>query len=528
MDSQCIKMFKGLGPNRAHTENRRNFDGQGFGSTQAAVVSGVAACRQLRWFVVASCLLSAGSRIVAQSNQANQPAPASESPQYSINLGDFAKGDGSDETEAIQKIFDSIHMGRPGVGVPDMGGRIYIPRPPVAYCISKTIRIVDKWNTSIVCQTPVWGSSGMPAPHYFRWIGPDGGTMFEFRNCKGMRVESLSMTGLDHKELDVKVEKNKNIPIGRHTRGVTGIRLGPENRQQGYQTSMVFDQLTIGNVAVGVKLGDYPSSGPDVRELSFRGCTIAPFSHVGIWARSGNLANVTFETLATYATNDALCGILVDGGELLVLNYTGSSDSGVKEAEILLQGGGIHVIKAWSEFEGPFLKTVGSSPEWSDGTYGSVNYPVILEGIRHYAGGWPRGMTSIIYNKPVPLHLIGCSFWGKVELGAQCMAPVIDYGTVFIDKNSPGFTGEGVTKYHRLIQVGSLHRENARIVEPYFVDRRHVPGTGPPQSGQWEKGDGIVNTDPNPDVAEKSCRGWLCVEAGEPGRWLPYGALIVR
>ena len=114
---------------------------------------------------------------------------------------------------------------------------------------------------------------------------------------------------------------------------------------------------------------------------------------------------------------------------------------------------------------------------------------------------------------------------GCLVLTAPHMAPAIDYGTVFINKDCPGFVGEAITKHHRLIQVGTRHPQNARVVEPYVVDRRHVPGTAAPESGEWQKGDGVINIDPDPAVPDRACRGWICVEAGQPGRWLPYGVI---
>lgn len=483
----------------------------------------------LRWMIALSaCALLWSVPLSAQ--------PPDDSP-WVINLGDYARGDGTDETAAIQAAFDAIPPVdyREHVTADHPGGVLYIPRPPVAYCISDTIRVIEKWNTTIRCATPVLGSRGMSVNHYFRWTGPDDGLMFEFRSCKGMRVENLSMTGMDAVDLDRIAEEYDREPIGRHTSGVTGIVFGPIDRQAGFQTSMVFDQLRIANVAVGMKLGDFPNNGPDVRELHFRGSVIGPFSQVGIWARSGNLANTTFDGLSTSANSTAEASIRIDGGEILVMNWNGSSREGSTGAEVVINAGGIHIIKAWSEFWGPFLKTSMAAPEWTEGTYGSVNYPIILEGVRHYDGGFLAQMretgdnpvpTSIIYNRPVPLHLIGCSLWGSVELGAECMAPVIDYGTVFINRDAPGFVGEGITRYHRLISVGSRHPENARIVEPYFVDRRHVPGTAPPTDGVWQAGDGIINTAPDPDVPERACRGWVCVEAGEPGAWVAYGPLM--
>jgi len=456
---------------------------------------------------------------------------------FFINLGDYAKGDGSDETEAIQRAFDAIPPRNPKENVTrnHPGGVLFIPRPKNFYGISKTIRVIEKWNTTIRCETPVWGSRGMPVNYYFRWIGPDNGTMFEFRSSKGMVIENLSMTGMDHVSLDRLVEKYKFKPIARHTKGVTGILLGPKAKQRGFQTSMIFDFLRIANVDVAIKLGDFPNGGPDIREITFRNAVLGPFSRYGVIAASGNLANVTFETVSTSGNKGAKAAFRIDAGELLLLNWNGvGRDVDPNGAEVIINAGGIQIIKAWSEWRGPFLKTSTGYPEGGERTYGSVNYPIILEGVRHYDGAWLNEKMrtknnpvplSIIYDRQVPLHLIGCSLWGGVQLGAKSQSIIIDQGTVFIDKDSLGFTGEGITKYGRIIHIGTRNPKNKRILEPYVVDRRNTPGTGPPRNGVWQKGDAIINIEPDPTNPAKAWKGWVCVQPGEPGKWVPFGAL---
>jgi len=490
----------------------------------------------LRYFGAGS--LAAGYGLMSGKAFAQEaPAPgelaAIKKSKYFINLGDFAKGDGTDETDAVQKAFDSIPPQdyKEHVTSDHPGGIIYIPRPPVAYCISKTINIWERFNVTIRCENPVAGSRGLPSNHYFRWIGPDGGVMFNFRSCHGMRVENLSMTGMDYVDLDRMVNTYSLKPLGRHTKGVTGIVIGPVGQQRGFQKFMLFENLVISNVDTGIKLGDFPNNGPDLVQFVFINSLIRQISNVGIWARSGNLANVTFLGLSVGPAAGANNCIRIDGGEMLVMNFVDSGRE-VKDASILVNAGGVHVIKAWSEFWAPFLRTAPRQPEWDQTTGGSVNYPIILEAVRHYDGGFLSELinnkkdpvpVSVVYNQPHPLHLVGCALWGAVELGSECMAPVIDYGTVFVNRDCPGFIGEGVTKHHRLIKLGTSHPKNARVVEPYFVDRRNIPGTELPKTGIWQKGDGIINIDPDPNVRAKACRGWMCVEAGEPGKWVPYG-----
>lgn len=48
-----------------------------------------------------------------------------------------------------------------------------------------------------------------------------------------------------------------------------------------------------------------------------------------------------------------------------------------------------------------------------------------------------------------------------------------------------------------------------------------VPGTGPPTSGTHPLGKRIINIQPRVG----SFDGWVCVKAGEPGTWEPYGLI---
>ena len=111
-----------------------------------------------------------------------------------------------------------------------------------------------------------------------------------------------------------------------------------------------------------------------------------------------------------------------------------------------------------------------------------------------------------------------------------------------------GFRGEGITKYGRLVLIGRAAleskdqsraivwgvtpREAARVApegtspswnDPYIMDRRSWPGTEPPKEGIWQKGDGIINIDPEINVSTKAWRGWIFIKAGEPGEWVRSG-----
>lgn len=49
----------------------------------------------------------------------------------------------------------------------------------------------------------------------------------------------------------------------------------------------------------------------------------------------------------------------------------------------------------------------------------------------------------------------------------------------------------------------------------------HLRGSGPPASGIWAAGDVIVNEAPAPG----GYHGWICVAAGAPGAWRPFGLI---
>jgi len=276
---------------------------------------------------------------------------------HNVNLGDYAKGDGTDETDAIQKAFDDLVPRKEGWkphlhGYPhrDIAGVLFIPQPEKFYGISRTISIYEKWNVLIECETPGYQK------RYFRWLGPEGGTMFEFVDDMGVRVEKLSMDGMG--------------------KGVTGIRIGPENRRAGHFKYSSFSSLFIANVGVGMKLGDFPDNGPDIAHNSYRDVFISRFSQYGVMARSGNLANNTFMNLSLAASDGAIEGIRMDGGELLVLHSClGGGPSDTKGAAVAVYAGGVQVISSWSEWKGPLLYGHTQAPESGRTTSSTVRYP---------------------------------------------------------------------------------------------------------------------------------------------------------
>ena len=473
-----------------------------------------------RWAVLVALMAAfVGHAAVAQvAPEPGTQGTSPERPAYVINLGDYAKGDGTDETDAIQKAFDDLVPRKEGWkphlhGYPhrDLAGVLFIPQPEKFYGISRTISVYEKWNVLIECETPGYNKK------YFRWLGPDEGTMFEFVDDMGVRVENLSMDGMGN--------------------GVTGIRIGPENRRAGHFKYSSFSSLFIANVGVGMKLGDFPNNGPDIAHNSYRDVFISRFSQYGVMARSGNLANNTFMNLSLAASDGAIEGIRMEGGELLVLHSClGGGPSDTKGAAVAVYAGGVQVISSWSEWKGPLLYGHTQAPETGRTTSSTVRYPTILIGVTHYGPFMGRDAPedenpvplSIVWDRPAPLHLLTNALWGGVKLGATSEAIIISEGTTFLNREGLRFIGEGIEKYGRLIEVGTIDPRNPRVLEPYVVDRRNTPGTEPPSAGVWQRGDCIRNTEPDPNTPEKAWAGWICIEAGEPGKWIPYGALGKR
>ena len=448
-----------------------------------------------------------------------------------INLGDYARGDGSDETEAIQRAFDALvalpadwKPHRDGYPHRAKRGVLRIPAPAKFYGISRTIKVYEKWNVLIRAETPVF--PGMKIPPYFVWLGPDEGTMFNFNYCGGIHVENLSMSGSGKQ--------------------VTGILLGKENTMHGFFKNSSFTRLFVMDTAVGMKLGDHPANGPDIAHNSYRDVYIAGFSEYGLMGRSGNLAAQTFMGLTIHPAEGAKHGVVMHGGQIVLFNSDlGGGPVKTRGAAVAVYAGGVNIYGTWSEWRGPFLygHPRGPYPQ-NKRTDSAGRYSTILQGIQHYPGGetqfWrkPGGgekpesenpvPVSIDWDYPVPLTLVNCSFFGGVKLGAVSQSSIISIGTTFSNRDGLRFHGEGIERYGRLVQVGTLAPGSRDVVEPYVIDRRNTPDTQPPIAGVWKKGDRILNVDPNPDVPAKACAGWICIEAGEPGEWWPFGALSPR
>jgi hypothetical protein len=54
-----------------------------------------------------------------------------------------------------------------------------------------------------------------------------------------------------------------------------------------------------------------------------------------------------------------------------------------------------------------------------------------------------------------------------------------------------------------------------------FANKKFVTGTSAPYMGRFAKGDICWNQNPTPD----NYVGWVCIEEGAPGSWLPFGAI---
>jgi len=54
-----------------------------------------------------------------------------------------------------------------------------------------------------------------------------------------------------------------------------------------------------------------------------------------------------------------------------------------------------------------------------------------------------------------------------------------------------------------------------------FADKKFLTGSSAPAQGSFSKGDVCWNNNPAPD----NYIGWVCVETGSPGRWLPFGSI---
>ncbi len=65
-------------------------------------------------------------------------------------------------------------------------------------------------------------------------------------------------------------------------------------------------------------------------------------------------------------------------------------------------------------------------------------------------------------------------------------------------------------------------RANLHVNGPIkFNNKLHMSGTSSPQGGSYSEGDIVWNSEPNPG----SHIGWVCIKAGNPGIWNPFGRI---
>ena len=473
--------------------------------------------------------------------------------EFFINLGDYAKGDGSDETDAIQKAIDAIPSLKDWPKADTkLGGRLYVPRPKKFYGISKTLDFTDKWNITVECESPVFGGRMAPSPTYFKWIGATGDQpIFSFNMVLGARIINLSVDGRRAERVDEALQDHRTrqgqggrprvrpAARQRHHRRLRRALEGAGSRDGRLSRPRTNGRPSRTSPSKRAKWASGSADTPSKRTPPVSSASdvyIVDCGSHGVVVNS-TMAVVKIDNLLVHGSG--ISNVRLYGGDVGLSQYVGTGTGKDMVADIELRGGGLRVVARWSETRAPFIR---AKPEWHMYPY----MPRVIIGVQH---GCPVGYdTSIDYDAPAPLNLIGCSFRGDVLAGPTA-GTILAMGVTFGHPDA-GFGGEGITKHHRLVRIGTAALESAdpsrAIVwglaartapplaekgtsptwtDPYLVDRRNWPGDGPPKTGLWQKGDGVVNTDPNPNVPAKAWRGWICIKAGEPGEWCPYGRL---
>jgi hypothetical protein len=98
---------------------------------------------------------------------------------------------------------------------------------------------------------------------------------------------------------------------------------------------------------------------------------------------------------------------------------------------------------------------------------------------------------------------------GDIELGNR------NFGPIKVSVN--GKLGVNVSQPD---QRADLHVAGAIK----FNDKLHLSGSEPPSFGNHVQGDIVWNSNPSTN----SYVGWVCVQAGKPGQWLPFGQIQPR
>jgi hypothetical protein len=84
-----------------------------------------------------------------------------------------------------------------------------------------------------------------------------------------------------------------------------------------------------------------------------------------------------------------------------------------------------------------------------------------------------------------------------------------------------------ISIYGKLVVGSASPKDNADLTvngSVSFSNKRFEVGAKAPTSGNYNKGDIVWNTEPQPN----SYIGWVCVVPGAPGVWLPFGTISSR
>jgi hypothetical protein len=187
---------------------------------------------------------------------------------------------------------------------------------------------------------------------------------------------------------------------------------------------------------------------------------------------------------------------------LFIGSYTegGQPDNQINRPSMVL--GGLFGITQGSGF----LMTDGwISPNWGVRNQKDPKLTTSLG----FAGDVPRGVLSLSASDgSLPYRLEyqrSDPGWWDLNYGEAGNGTVISFSTIKADG------GAGQLRFPNGFSIGrgpSAHKFNAALA--------------PPTSGEHELGEVIFSTDPG----RVGYLGWVAVQAGNPGQWVPFGALV--
>lgn len=144
----------------------------------------------------------------------------------------------------------------------------------------------------------------------------------------------------------------------------------------------------------------------------------------------------------------------------------------------------------------------------------------------------PNAAISIV-DKNVEL-MIGASDFSKGAIGTynSCDFQILTDNTARITVGANGnielgnknFSPVQVSIFGSLgINVNTIDpRANLHLSGPIkFNNKLHLSGREPPQGGNFSEGDIMWNSEPFPG----NHIGWVCIKAGNPGAWSPFGEI---